>query len=115
MENKITKRDRFNQLLTINAVAENQDLKEFIEHEIALLEKKHSGKPTKIQEENARVKKMILEVFVRIGEKVTITTLSKEPEMAGFSNQKLSALCNQLVKDGNLQKVTEKTTSLFFI
>lgn len=115
MENKITKKDRFNQLLAIGEVAENKGLVEFINHELSLLRKKSSGKPTKVQEENEKIKIQILEVFAKKGKKITITDLAKETELEVFSNQKLSALCNQLVKDGKLQKMTEKSTSLFFI
>ena len=42
-EKKITKRDRFNELLGIPAVAENEGLVEFIEHEIELLDKKNTA------------------------------------------------------------------------
>lgn len=115
MANKITKKDRFNQLLAIGAVAENKDLVEFINHELSLLTKKSNGKATKGQEENEKIKVQILEVFAKNGKKVTITELAKETEMSVFSNQKLSALCNQLVKDGKLQKMTDKSTSLFFL
>lgn len=115
MENKITKKDRFNQLLAIKEVSDNKALVEFINHELELLEKKSNGKPTKGQEENDKIKKTILEVFTRIAKKVTITELGKESELTGFSNQKLSALCNQMVKDGKLQKVSEKTGTIFFI
>ena len=115
MEKKITKKDRFNQLLAIKEVAENKDLVEFVNHELSLLKRKSSGKPTKAQEENEKIKITILDVFTRIGKKVTITELTKETELSVFSNQKLSALCNQLVKDGKMQKTMEKTGTLFFI
>ena len=115
MENKITKKDRFNQLLAIKEVAENKGLTEFINHELSLLEKKSNGKPSKGKEENDKIKVTILSVFTRLGKKVTITDLAKEKELANYSNQKLSALCNQLVKDGDLQKVADKSTSLFFL
>ena len=115
MEKKITKKDRFNQLLAIKEVAENKDLVEFVNHELSLLKRKSSGKPTKAQEESEKIKITILDVFTRIGKKVTITELTKETELSVFSNQKLSALCNQLVKDGKMQKTMEKTGTLFFI
>ena len=41
---KPTKRDNFNALLAIPAVAENSTLVEFINHEIELLDKKNSAK-----------------------------------------------------------------------
>ena len=53
MEKKITKKDRFNQLLAIDGVSANDELVAFIQHEIELLEKK-AGKSgsTKQQKEN---------------------------------------------------------------
>ena len=53
---KITKNDRYNQLLAIEEVAANPDLVAFIEHEQELLSRKNAtknGKQTKAQAENA--------------------------------------------------------------
>ena len=61
-EKKITKRDRFNELLGIPAVAENDGLVEFINHEIELLDKKNTAerKPTAKQVANEGYKEAIL-------------------------------------------------------
>ena len=61
-EKKVTKRDRFNELLGIPAVAENEDLVEFINHEIELLDKKNTAerKPTAKQVANEGYKVAIL-------------------------------------------------------
>jgi len=61
-EKKITKRDRFNELLGIPAVAENEDLVEFINHEIELLDKKNTAerKPTAKQVANEGYKEAIV-------------------------------------------------------
>ena len=40
---KITKRERFNSLLSLSEVQANADLVAFIEHEIELLDKKNSS------------------------------------------------------------------------
>jgi hypothetical protein len=62
VEKKITKRDRFNELLGIPAVAENDDLVEFIKHEIELLDKKNTAerKPTAKQVANEGYKEAIV-------------------------------------------------------
>ena len=61
-EKKITKRDRFNELLGIPAVAENEGLVEFIEHEIELRDKKNTAerKPTAKQVANEGYKEAIV-------------------------------------------------------
>ena len=58
MTKKMTKKDYFNELKNIPAVAENEALMNFIDHEIELLEKKNSSekKPTATQKANEGLK-----------------------------------------------------------
>jgi hypothetical protein len=113
MEKKITKVDRFNQLKAITEVAENADLVAFIDHEIELLQKKSaSKKPTKTQEANEGIKTVILEVLNDEGMTAS-EVLSASTEFEGMSNQKISALLNQLVKDEKVVKFLDKKKSLF--
>ena len=89
MERKITKKDRFNQLLAIETVKQNTELVEFIKHEIELLEKK-AGKSgaTKTQKENEEIKSNLVVALAEIGKAVTISEFMKASEYAGqFSNQ----------------------------
>lgn len=53
----MTKRDYFNSLLAINEVSSNEELVQFINHELELLDKKNSQrKPSKVALENASKK-----------------------------------------------------------
>ena len=64
---KMTKREKFELLLTIGEVAENTMLVEFINHELELLDKKNASskdgirKPTKTQQENEVLQDLILQ------------------------------------------------------
>ena len=63
MANKVTKKDNFNTLLSLEQVQANAALVAFINHEIELLDKKaenRSTKPTVRQAENAEIKSEIV-------------------------------------------------------
>ena len=117
MEKKITKKDRFNQLLTIAEVSANEDLVTFIKHEIELLEKKASKSgSTKTQKENEEIKSQLVVELAEVGKAVTISEFMKASEYAGqFSNQKLSAMLKQLKENGLVEKTVVKGKSYFSI
>lgn len=115
----MTKKEMFAVIAeTINAVeVENKaEMLNFIAHEVELLEKKSkSGGQTKTQKENEVLKEQLLNAFKAMKEPVTISEfqeLSNEP-VAQLTNQKLSALLNQLVKAGKMVKTIEKKKSHF--
>lgn len=113
MENKKTKRDYFNELL---ALATTEEQKAFIAHELELLDKKHDNKkPTKAQEENEATKSIILDALLVAEKGVTITELLKTPELAGFTNQKVSALLKPLIEGGLVKRTEEKRVAYFSI
>ena len=114
---KPTKRDSFNALLAIPAVAENSDLVAFIEHEIELLDKKNSAerKPTAKQTENAGFKADIL-AWLESGKLYTVADGVKGvPSVvaAGISANRVTAMMTQLVADGSVVKTTEKRKSYY--
>lgn len=117
MEKKITKKDRFNQLLAIDEVSANDELVAFIQHEIELLEKK-AGKSgsTKQQKENEEIMANLLVELANIGQAVTISDFQKKSEYASmFSNQKISALFRNMIKSGEIEKTVEKGKSYFSV
>ena len=70
-------------------------------------------KPTKTQKENDGVKMTLLAAMAN-GEAHTITEWQDAiPELSELSNQKVSALMTQLVKDGKVTKTTDKRKSYF--
>lgn len=116
-EKKITKKELFGRLLEINEVAHNEDLTNFINHEIELLNKKATKTgTTKTQKENEDIKTKIINALVEIAVPTTITDLQKNnEELAEYSNQKLSALLKQLVETKQVVKTTDKKKSYFSI
>ena len=116
MEKRITKKENFGMLKEIAEKMGRTDLVEFIDHEIELIEKKAGRKvETATQKENAEIKTKIIDFLVRNAEKqFTITELQAEmPEIADYSNQKVSALVNQLFKAEQIDKVVDKKKSYF--
>jgi hypothetical protein len=116
MENKkMTKKEYFGVLLEM--VNGNEDLTNFISHEIELLDRKASKSgQTKTQKENETIMERIVEVLGEIGKPVTITELqSANAEMGEFSNQKLSALLKKLVDSNQVVKTVDKKKSYFSV
>ena len=110
---KPTKREMFTELLNLPGLTQAQ--RDFINHEIELLNKKNSGekKPTATQVANEALKTAIFE-GMEINRLYTVTEVIKEvPACAGLNNQKVSPLMNQMVEAGLLKKSTEKRRSYF--
>jgi len=120
---KLTKRDYFKMLAEVvsnNQVENAEELQNFINHELELLDKKSASRSsgdTAKQKENAHIKEMILDALIEINRPVTITELQNENErMKEFSNQKLSALLKQLVDvDKKVAKAVDKKKSYFTV
>lgn len=117
---KMTKREKFEMLKAIPAVADNSLLVEFIDHELELLAKKNASatgerKLTETQKVNETIKDGILEGMVD-NRLYTITELIKEvPACAGLTNQKVSAIVRQMYDCSNptIEKVVDKRKSYF--
>ena len=118
---RTTKREYYTILLGIEAVANNPELKAFIENEISLLDKKSNSssdkKPTARQTENAGLKEAILN-YLRQSDPATITDLMKNvPELAAIeklTNQRTSAIVRQMVEiDKTVERLVEKRVAYF--
>jgi len=113
MANK-TKRDYFNELLTI--VGENAELVDFINHEIELLDRKGATprKPTANQLENADLKAQILMFLATTDEPMPIKAIQAGvPALVELSNQRISRLLNDMAKDGKVVKTYVKKVAHF--
>ena len=116
MENKkMTKKQMFE--IMKGYVGDNQDLIDFIDHEIELLSRKASrSTETKTQKENIGIMENIVSALIEVGKPVTISELQDlNTDMAQYSNQKLSALLKKLVEDNKVNKVIDKKKSYFSI
>ena len=121
MTKKMTKKEMFAivQAVVENATVENKaEMIAFIEHEIKLLNKKSSKSgQTKTQKENEILKEELMVALAEMEKPVTISNfceLTSHP-VGKLSNQKLSALLNQLVKAGKVVKTVEKKKSYFAV
>ena len=112
---KMTKKDFFKELRGM--VADRQDLVDFIDHELELLDRKSSkSAETKTQIENKSIMETILSELTRIARPITISELQNESEiLKDYSNQKLSALLKKLVDSNQVVKTTDKKKSYFSI
>lgn len=115
---KTTKKEMFAFLLQVVADSD-KDCKdmliEFINNEISLIDKKvASKKPTKTQELNECIKSELSEILGTLEDGATISELQAEENFTEYSNQKLSALLNQMVKDGLVQKTVAKNKKTIF-
>ena len=119
MTKKITRKEMFAMIqgVVANSTATNKiEMVEFIEKQIAQLERKSgSSKPTKTQIENESLKGEILDEMAKIDKPVTISEFCEisNSEVASLTNQKLSALFNQLVKVEKMVKTIDKKKSYF--
>ena len=112
---KITKKAMFTALLAIPAVSANADMVDFIEHEIALLDKKAtSKKPTQTQTDNEHFKIIIIDYLRDICVGKCIKELQAEiPELTDLTNQRITHLLTPLVNDHILTKAYDKKTPYF--
>ncbi len=105
---KLTKKAQFEMVMNVvNAteVENKKELMEFIENEIELLEKKSENKKlTKTQVENEEIKEKLIKHLTDAKKSFSISELQTVNEFSTYSNQKLSALLNQLVKSEEVSK-----------
>lgn len=116
-EKKITKRDRFNELLNIADVKANADLVAFINHELELLDRKNASggekKMTATQIANEEVKQAILEEM-EPNRLYTVSEMMKAlPSCAELSNQKVSSLVRQLSNECKVKRIEDKRKAYF--
>ena len=97
---KVTKKDRFMEIIEIATELGREDLIDFCNHEIELLDKKASkSSESKTKKENAELMNTLYEELVEIGKAVTISEfmkLSTVVEEKGLSNQKVSSLFTKM-------------------
>ena len=113
MTNKMTQRDFYNEIIALAKDNDRNDIVEFAEGRIAVLDRKaENKKPTKTQEENEGIKTEILNVLTNEG--ATVTEIqSKSIVLGDLSNQRVSALLRQLIADGKVVKTVDKKKSYF--
>lgn len=115
MANKKTKREHYNELRVL--ANGNDELIEFIDHEIELLNKKNSAerKPTINQLDNVKIKKIIKENISTNRYTITemIKTILKDTEWAEITCSRLTAICTQMVEEGDLVREVDKRKAYY--
>lgn len=104
MANKKTVVEMYTEIMNVPGLTEEQ--KAFLARRIELTEKKNAkggnAKPTAQQVANEGIKAVIIGVLTNATEPMTINAMCKEnAELAGLSNQRISALLTQLIDKGN--------------
>ena len=117
-EKKLTKREKFEMIAKIEAVASNPILAEFVEHELELLAKKNassSGTLNANQKENEKIKGLILEEMANEPTRLfSVTEMIKNFECCkDLSLPKVTALVSQLVKSNDVVRLEEKRKAFF--
>ena len=112
----MTKREMFNEIR--NLVIDNEEMVNFIDHEIELLDRKANSvkKPTKTQVENDGFKATIVAYLATADAPKTIKELQSEiAEISSLTNQRITHMLTDLVKAGTLSKEYVKKTPYFSI
>lgn len=115
MTKKMTKKDYFNTLLSIEAVQANPNLVEFINHEMELLSRKNSGerKPTAQQTANEGIKAEVAAILAD-GTARTVGEILKELNKGdALTHSRLTAIVTQMKKDEVLTREEIKRKAYF--
>ena len=111
-----TKRENFNALLGLDAVQANQQLVDFINHELELLDRKNANKGDKKMTPQQVVNEIIKDTVCDILEAnrlYTVTEILKTLGDDNVSNQRMTQLLGQLVKEDRIVKTIEKRKSYY--
>jgi hypothetical protein len=100
-------------------VADNQEMVDFIEKEIAHIQKRNSyksTKPSKKQVANQGYQETVYEVLAGAEAPMTIADIKATvPDFAEFSTQKISAFLSALVKAGRVERTVVKKVAHFAV
>lgn len=111
----MTKKEKFEYILTIAEIASNEVLTEFIDNEIALLTKKADYKKshqTKKQVENATLTEKLLEVLPT-DKFLSIEEIKQIDEFGDLSTPKISALIRPLREKGLVVRDFDKKHAIY--
>lgn len=118
MEKKMTKKEMFTLIATLNAT--NSAIVEFCNHEIELLDNKKSNGNKKANEKVAKETEIVYNALVAIGRAVTASELIAETDLDELKNesgvvstQKVSAMFKKLKEQGKVESYTDKKKTYF--
>ena len=114
----MTKREMLTAIANVSEVSANEDMMNFINHEIELLDKrKNSSKRTmtKNQKANVEIKDTIFNVLASSETPMTVSELIATDDLNAYSSQKISALLKQMVESESVNKTIEKKVAKFSV
>ena len=118
MEKKMTKKEMFTLIATLNA--SNQAIVDFCNHEIELLDNKKSNGNKKANEKVVKETEIVYNALVAVGRAVSASELIAESNLDELANesgvvstQKVSAMLKKLVESGKVEKHTNKKKTYF--
>jgi glycine cleavage system aminomethyltransferase T len=123
MEKKMTKKDFYNEIIELATDCERQDIIDFCNHELELLEKKKSNGKAKVNESMLANVELVYNALAEM-ERATATELIAKAsetlkplanEDGVITTQKVSAYLNKLVASGRVKKETEKKKTYFSV
>ena len=113
MAERKTKREYLTELINLVTETDKKEYLPYLEHELELLDnKRKNSKPTKTQEENAKIMEIIVTCLT--SEPSTISEIQKRnEELETLSNQKMSALLKKLIDAERVEKIMDKKKAYF--
>lgn len=120
MEKKMTKKEMFNLIASLNA--SNLEIVEFCNHEIELLDRKKSQGNAKANEKMDMQVDLVYNALVELNKAVSTSEMIAECDLSALANengivstQKVSALLKKLVDCGKVVKYSDKKKTYFKI
>lgn len=110
---KMTRVEMFNAIKAIPQVADNQEMVDFIDRQIAQLAKRKSVE-SKTQKENKALMEVVVDAMELLNKPATATQIMKsDAYLSELSLPKVSALLKKLIEDGRVERTIEKKIALF--
>ena len=120
MEKKMTKKEMFTLIATLNA--SNTEIVDFCNHEIELLERKKSQGNAKANEKMDMQVELVYNALVSANKPMKVTELIANFDLSELANdknivttQKVSALLKKLVDSKRVKRIENKKDTLFEI
>ena len=119
----MTKRDYYNEIITIANEMDRQDLVDFANHEIELLDKKKSNGKAKVNETMDKNVELVYQALAINGRATTTELIAKQGELLEplkndlgvITTQKVSAYLHKLKDNGRVKTETEKKKTYFSV
>lgn len=110
---KMTRVEMFNAIKAIPQVADNQEMVDFIDKQIAQLAKRKSAE-SKTQKENKALMEVVVDAMTVLDKPATATQIMKsDAYLSELSLPKVSALLKKLIENGRVERTIEKKIALF--